>query len=447
MRRAFLTIWLAVVFLHFSQPLAQAQRLPQAAPESAGLSSERLARIGKIFGEDVEKGKLPGAVVAVARKGKLVYFEAIGFQDKPAGKGMAKDSIFRVYSMTKPWTSVAAMMLVEDGRIQLTDPVSKYLPAFKDLKVSVAARDPATGQETYTLEPAKREPTIQDLLRHTSGIAYDFVTRNAPVKEAYKTAGLTALGSEIREKMTPAEFVDQLSKAPLASQPGSIWEYSLSSALLGRVVEAVSGMPLSKFLGERLFKPLKMEDSSFSVSKEKAGRVAQPLLPYEVITIFDPAVPATNELGGEGGLSTAADYLRFCQMLLNGGQLDGVRILSPTTVALMTSDHLGAGFPSTPVSPGQLLLGTPGYTFGLGFMVRQGPGIAGVPGSTGEYMWGGAAGTFFWVDPKEELVAVFMSQGPFSTRTSYRRLIKQLVYAAIVDETPKATQAAALAGR
>ena len=444
MRRVFLVLFLSIVFPHFS---GQAQRLPEATPESVGLSAERLARIKKIFSEDIEKGKLPGAVVAVARKGKLVYFEAIGFQDKPAGKAMAKDSIFRVYSMTKPWTSVAAMMLVEEGRIQLTDPISKYLPAFKDLKVSVASKDPATGQDVYTVEAAKREPTIQDLLRHTSGIAYDFVTRNTPVKDAYKSVGLNALSSEVREKMTPAEFVERLAKAPLASQPGSTWEYSLSTALLGRVVEAVAGMPLSKFLDERLFKPLKMEDSSFSVAKEKGGRIAQPLLPNEGITVFDPTVPATNDLGGEGGLSTTADYLRFTQMLLNGGQLDGVRILSPTTIALMTSDHLGAGYQSSPVAPGQLLLGTPGYTFGLGFMVRQGPGIAAVPGSTGEFMWGGAAGTYFWVDPKEELAVVYMSQGPLTTRLSYRRLIKQLVYAAIVDEAPKATQAAALAGR
>ena len=218
MRRVFLVLFLSIVFPHFS---GQAQRLPEATPESVGLSAERLARIKKVFSEDVEKGKLPGAVVAIARKGKLVYFEAIGFQDKPAGKAMAKDAIFRVYSMTKPWTSVAAMMLVEEGRIQLTDPISKYLPAFKDLKVSVASKDPATGQDIYTVEPAKREPTIQDLLRHTSGIAYDFVTRNTPVKEAYKSVGLSALGSEVREKMTPAEFVERLVESA-AREPAGI---------------------------------------------------------------------------------------------------------------------------------------------------------------------------------------------------------------------------------
>ncbi len=432
MRSRWLWGWFVLFFVTLTPNGVPAQPLPTATPESVGLSSARLSKLKQVLASDVENGKLPGAVVAIARKGKLAYFEAIGFQDKPANKPMTKDAIFRIYSMTKPWTSVAAMMLAEEGRIQLADPVSKYLPAFKDLKVSVAAKDAASGQVTYATVPADREPTVQDLLRHTSGIAYDFVTRNAPVKEAYKAAGLEALGAEIRDKMTPAEFTDKLSKIPLANQPGAAWEYSLSTALLGRVIEQVAGMPLSKFLEDRVFKPLKMGDSSFSLGNEKAPRVAQPLLPYEVITIFDPTVPAANDLGGEGGLSTAADYVRFSQMLLNGGQLDGVRILSRSSVVLMTSDHLGPR-PSTVVSPGELLMGVQGYTFGLGFMVRSGPGIAGVPGSQGEFMWGGAAGTFFFVDPKEELVAVFMSQGPFSTRTAYRRAFKQLVYAALSD--------------
>jgi CubicO group peptidase (beta-lactamase class C family) len=421
----------APLFLFFMVNAAFAEPLPTVAPEAAGLSGERLSNLKKHFEESVKDGKLPGAVIAIARKGKLVYFESIGFRDKPAGAQMTKDAIFRIYSMTKPWTSVAAMMLAEEGRIQLTDPVSKYLPAFKDLKVSAATKN-AEGQVTYAMVPASREPTVQDLLRHTSGIAYDFVTKNQPVKEAYQSAGLQALGSGLRDKMTAAEFTEKLAKMPLSNQPGTAWEYSLSTALLGRVVEQVSGMPLSTFLDERLFKPLKMTDSSFAIEKEKASRVAQPLLPYESITIFDPAVPAANDLGGEGGLSTAADYIRFCQMLLNGGQLDGARVLSRTTVALMTSDHLGAR-PSSVVTPGELLLGGPGYSFGLGFMVRTQPGIAGVPGSEGEYMWGGAAGTFFWVDPKEELTAVLMSQGPFPTRAAYRRVVKQFVYAAIND--------------
>lgn len=413
-------------------PPASAAPLPRVMPEKVGLSTERLSRIGKVLSAEVEQGKLPGAVIAIARKGRLAWFEAVGFQDKPAGKPMAKDAIFRVYSMTKPWTSVAAMALVEEGKLQLTDPVSKHLPALKGLQVSVGKPDASSGQTVWSLVPAEREPTIQDLLRHTSGIAYEFVTRNAPVKEALAGAGLKALGGDIREKMTPEEMVEKLAKIPLASQPGTTWEYGLSTTVLGRVIEAVSGKRLGAFLEERLFTPLQMVDSAFAIPQSKAARVAQPLLPYEVITIYDPTVPAANDLGGEGGLSTAADYLRFGQMLLGGGRLGKTRILSRSTLALMTSDHL-AGRPSTPVDPGGLLLQVPGYTFGLGFMVRQGPGVAGVPGSQGEFMWGGAAGTFFWVDPKEELVAVFMSQGPFATRASYRRLIKQLVYQAIAD--------------
>ncbi len=431
MRRALLLTAFVIGLVHVLAPDVRAQTLPSASPEAVGLSGERLAQITKVFGAEVEQGRLPGAVVAVARKGKLVYFEAIGYQDKPAEKKMQKDSIFRIYSMTKPWTSVAAMMLVEEGKIQLPDPISKFLPAFKELNVSVATPNPSSGQATYELVPAAREPTIQDMLRHTSGIVYDFVTRNAPVKEAYEKSGLQAIGLEIRDKMTPAEFVERLAKAPLASQPGTVWEYSLSTALLGRVIEKVSGKPLSVFLEDRLFKPLGMMDSGFVVANEKASRIAQPLLPSS-FPEFDPTVPPANDLGGEGALSTAMDYLRFSQMLLEGGKLDGALILSRSSVTLMTSDHLGAR-PSSPVGPGELLLGVPGYTFGLGFMVRTGAGIAGVPGSPGEFMWGGAAGTFFWVDPKEELVVVFMSQGPFAIRVAHRRLVKQLVYAAIVD--------------
>jgi CubicO group peptidase (beta-lactamase class C family) len=430
MRHALLFTALVTGLSQFAAPDVRAQSLASAAPETVGLSGERLGRIAQVFGAEVDQGRLPGAVIAVARRGKLVYFEAVGYQDKPANKTMRKDSIFRVYSMTKPWTSLAAMMLVEDGKIQLPDPVSKFLPAFKGLNVSVATPH-AMGQTTYELVPAAREPTIQDLLRHTSGVAYDFVTRNVPVKETYEKSGLNAIGLDIRDKMTAAEFVERLAQAPLASQPGTQWEYSLSTALLGRVVEAVSGEPLSKFLEERLFEPLAMTDSGFMVPNEKAGRIAQPFLPH-AFTMFDPTVPPANDLGGEGGMSTAMDYLRFSQMLLDGGKLGGTPVVSRSTIALMTSDHLGAR-PSSPVGPGELLLGVPGYTFGLGFAVRTGAGTAGLPGSAGEYMWGGAGGTYFWVDPKEELAVVFMSQGPFPSRVVYRRLVKQLVYAAIVD--------------
>ena len=412
--------------------------LPRVSPEQVGMSKQRLDRIHDVLKQEVDQGKLPGTVVLVARRGKLVYADVIGFQNKDEGKPMSFDSIFRIASMTKPLVSVAAMMLVEEGKMELTDPVSKFFPAFKGQQVSVARTDGEFARMTYSLVPADREMTVQDLLRHTSGLAYGEVTLNTPVKEAYAKAGVYLPG--IRDydarNVTPAEEVDRLAKAPLAHQPGTVWEYGLSVDMLGRVVEAVSGKRLTDFLDERLFKPLKMTDTGFWVPPTKISRVAQPLAvdwaSGQAIKVIDVSQEPKNDSGGAGGVSTAADYLRFSQMLLNGGQLDGARVLSRTTVALMTSDQLGTRI-AAPFSPGELLLGTPGYTFGLGFMVRQGSGVAAVPGSPGEFMWAGWAGTFFWVDPKEELVAVYMSQAPSPVRAYYRRLVKELVYQAIVD--------------
>ncbi len=412
--------------------------LEQVPPEQVGVSKEKLGRIHDALQESIADGKLAGTVVLVARKGKLIYADAAGFQDKDEGKPMALDSIFRIYSMTKPLVSVAAMMLVEDGKIELTDPVSKFFPAFKGQQVSVARPDSEFARMTYTTVPADREIIVQDLLRHTAGLAYGEITLNAPVKDAYTKAGLYLPGVRDYDArdLTPAEEVERLAKAPLAHQPGTVWEYSLAVDLLGRVVEAASGKRLADFLAQRLFEPLKMQDTGFWVPGAKMGRVAQPLAvdfaSGQPIKVIDVSKEPKNDSGGAGGVSTAADYLRFAQMLLNGGQLDGTRVLSRTTVALMTSDHLGTRI-AAPVTPSELLLGTPGYTFGLGFAVRQGAGVAGVPGSAGEFMWAGYAGTYFWVDPKEELVVVYMSQAPSTARAYYRKLVKQLVYAAIVN--------------
>jgi CubicO group peptidase (beta-lactamase class C family) len=412
--------------------------LEQAPPEQVGVSKEKLGRIHDALQESIADGKLAGTVVLVARKGKLIYADAAGFQDKDEGKPMALDSIFRIYSMTKPVVSIAAMMLVEDGKIELTDPVSKFFPAFKGQQVSVARADGEFARMTYTTVPADREIIVQDLLRHTAGLAYGEITLNAPVKDAYTKAGLYLPGVRDYDArdLTPAEEVERLAKAPLAHQPGTVWEYSLAVDLLGRVVEAASGKRLADFLAQRLFEPLKMQDTGFWVPGAKMDRVAQPLAvdfaSGQPIKVIDVSKEPKNDSGGAGGVSTAADYLRFAQMLLNGGQLDGTRVLSRTTVALMTSDHLGTRI-AAPVTPSELLLGTPGYTFGLGFAVRQGAGVAGVPGSAGEFMWAGYAGTYFWVDPKEELVVVYMSQAPSTARAYYRKLVKQLVYAAIVN--------------
>jgi CubicO group peptidase (beta-lactamase class C family) len=412
--------------------------LEQAPPEQVGVSKEKLGRIHDVLAEHIAGGKLAGTVVMVARKGKLIYADAAGFQDKDEGKPMAPDAIFRIYSMTKPLVSVAAMMLVEDGKIELTDPVSKFFPAFRGQQVSVARTDGEFARTTYMTIPAEREIIVQDLLRHTAGLAYGEITLNTPVRDAYAKAGLYLPGVRDYDTrdLTPAEEVERLAKAPLAHQPGTVWEYSMAVDLLGRVVEAASGKRLADFLAQRLFDPLKMHDSGFSVPAGKIARLAQPLAvdfaSGQPIKLIDVSKEPRNDSGGAGGVSTAADYLRFAQMLLNGGQLDGTRVLSRTTVALMTSDHLGTRI-AAPVTPSELLLGTPGYTFGLGFAVRQGAGVAAVPGSAGEFMWAGYAGTYFWVDPKEELVAVFMSQAPSPARAYYRKLIKQLVYAAIVN--------------
>jgi CubicO group peptidase (beta-lactamase class C family) len=412
--------------------VAWAQSLPSAKPDEVGLSSERLDRVGQALKAEIANGKLPGAVALVARKGRVAYFESFGLQDKAAGTPMAKDAIFRIYSMTKPLVSVAAIMLMEDGRLVLTDPVSRHLPELTKLQVSAPRTDSTFARVTYQMVPAEREMTVQDLLRHTAGLAYGEITVNAPVKEAYAKAGAyqpSGLPFDARGT-TPAEQVTALSKAPLAHQPGTVWEYSVASDVLGRVVEAASGMRLGQFLQQRLFEPLKMPDSGFSLPTAKIRRLAQ-ASPDNPIKLIDVSAPPKNDSGGAGAVSTTMDYARFSQMLLNGGRLDDKRVLSRTSVSLMTSDHLARI--SAPVTPGELLLGTPGYTFGLGFAVRQGPGVAGVPGSAGEFMWAGFGGTYFWVDPKEELLGVLMTQAPSPERAYYRRLFKQLVYQAIID--------------
>src|SRR5262245_8594417 len=340
MRRLMLGAAVVGAFLIVASVTRAEMPVPLAQVQAAdvGMSAKRLERIGPVFKAEVEQGKLPGAVVMVARRGKLVHAEAVGLQDKNAGKAMALDSIFRIYSMTKPFVSVAAMMLVEEGKIQLTDPVSKFLPTFKGQRVSVAQADAEFARLTYTNVAAQREMTVQDLLRHTSGLAYGEITQNAPVKDAYAKAGVYLPGVRDYDSrdMTPAEQVDRMGAAPLAHHPGTVWEYSLSVDVLGRVVEKASGKRLSEFLDERLFKPLGMVDTAFSLPGDKMGRLAQPLATDlasgQPIKVIDVSAPPKNDSGGAGAVSTAADYLRFTQMLLNGGQLDGVRVLSRTTV-------------------------------------------------------------------------------------------------------------------
>jgi CubicO group peptidase (beta-lactamase class C family) len=405
--------------------LAFAQGLPTASPEAVGLSSARLARVTELVKGEIAKGRYPGAVALVARRGKVAYFEALGQRDPQSGAPMTKDAIFRLYSMTKPFASVAAMMLVEDGKILLSDPVSKYLPKLKNLQVSVPRVDPQTGRVSYALVPTEREMTIQDLMRHTSGLVYGVFTSHAAVKEAYAKEGVDW------ENVTPAEQIERLARVPLAHQPGSAWEYSLSTDVLGRVIEAVSGATLGQFLQERLFAPLQMTDTAFLVPNGKATRLAQPFakdpVSGDAVKLLDVTVAQKNDAGGAGSAGTVADYARFSQMLLNGGQLDRVRILGRATVAQMSSDHLGDIRVASPILPR-------GYGFGLGFAVRKETGLNWVTGSAGEYRWGGAAGTAFWVDPKEQMIVVWMTQAqPGPRRGEDRDLFRQLVQASLVD--------------
>ncbi len=405
--------------------------LPTSPPSLQGMSKERLARIRGVIRTEIDEHRMPGAVVLVARKGAIVHAEAIGWQDEAAGKILRRDAIFRAYSMTKPLVSVLAMMLVEEGKLQLTDPMSKFFPQFASMQVLSNPADPNSARE-----PAKRQITVQDLLRHTSGLTYGEFTRFESARKAYAEAGLFSPTVTMRSiSLTPDEQIDALASAPLVWQPGTTFDYSLSTDLLGRVLERISGKPLSALLDERLLAPLGMKDTQFVVPAAKASRIAEPLKTDPVtggptMKVLDITRPTGNDSGGGGISTTADDYMRFCQMLLNGGSLDGRRYLSRSAVALMTSDHLGPKI-ATPVQPGEVLMGVQGYTFGLGFMVRQGAGIAGVHGSEGDFAWGGIGGTFFWVDPKEQLIGVMMAQTPGAIRQSYRRMIKTLVYQAL----------------
>lgn len=406
------------------QAQAQAAPLPEVKPEEVGISSQRLERITQAMQQIVDKGELAGMVVMLARKGKLVYQKSFGMQDKDKHVPMATDSIFRVYSMTKPVVTVAAMVLVEEGKLSLDEPISKYLPEFKEMKVGVEGFDPATGAQTFYTVPAKRQITVQDLLRHTSGFTYGTSPRTQ-VQKMYAQAGLFS------QKWTLDSFCKELAKLPLQYEPGTVWEYSHSTDVLGHVVEVASGQPLDKFVAERILKPLKMNDTGFEVPAEKQSRLAQPQVDPQtgkVAELIDVTKPATFFAGGHGLVSTPGDYLRFAQMLANGGELDGVRILGPRTVAFMASDHVL----TDGISRGTNWLPGNGYGFGLGFAVRRDTGASEWPGSIGEFFWGGYAGTYFWIDPKEQVVPVFMSQEP-NRRQHYRVILRDLVYQSLVD--------------
>jgi CubicO group peptidase (beta-lactamase class C family) len=402
----------------------RAAPLPEASPEQVGMSAQRLAQIADVFRKGVDAGDMPGAVIMVARNGKLVYSQAVGMQDQAANKPMALDSIFRIYSMTKPIVTVGAMILVEEGKLALHEPVSKYIPEFKDMQVGIETFNSAMGTSTFQTIQAKRQITIQDLLRHTSGLTYGVFTGKTHIGKMYNDANLW-------QQKTIEEFCQALAKIPLRNEPGTVWEYGHSTDVLGRVIEVASGQPLDAFIAERVLKPLKMVDTGWDVPAEKQGRIAEPKAggdkDWDPVVMLDPRKKATLFAGGHGMMSTAGDYLRFAQMLVNGGQLDGVRILSRKTVAYMASNHLTAE-----ISKGPNFLPGPGYGFGLGFGVRLETGMSEWMGTPGEFYWGGYAGTAFWVDPAEKLTPVLMMQAP-GKRQQYRNLYRDLVYHAIVD--------------
>lgn len=415
----FLAILFISGFLHL-----HAGDLPQAKPEEVGLSSQRLAMITEVLRADVASKKIPGAVLLIARHGKLAYLESVGKVDPATDKPMTVDGIFRVYSMSKPITTVAAMMLVEDGKLNLENPVAMYLPEFAKMMVGVEKPD-AGGTPTLELVPARRPMSVYDLMRHTSGITYGFFGSGL-VKKAYDEARL------LQDDMSSAEFSQRVAKLPLSYQPGTTWDYGHSTDILGRVVEVISGKSLFQFEKERLLDPLGMSDTSFFVADPlKHARIAEPFADNRNIgrnaEFSNPRIAQKFEAGGGGLVSTASDYARFLQMLLNGGSLDGKRFLAPRTVQLMTSEHAGA---SSGIAPG--MLANTGYGFGLGFAVRRSTGEAPVPADPGEYNWNGAGGTTMWVNPKADLLVVFMVQTT-KQNLRYRSLLRNMIYAAVLQ--------------
>jgi CubicO group peptidase (beta-lactamase class C family) len=416
-----------------------AQDLPRAArPEDVGLSSARLERISAILRDHVDRKHIAGAVALIARNGKVAYLETIGMADVEAQKPMAPDTIFRIASMTKPITSLAAMMLYEDGQFLLTDPVSKFLPDFKDPKVGIPPAPGSPADTPYTLVPAKREITIKDLLTHTSGITYRFWGRPY-FADLYKKSGVP--DGLTQTPGTMAETVRKLAKLPLANQPGEAYEYGLNTDVLGHMVEVVSGMALDRFFEQRIFRPLGMKDTYFSLPEEKVSRLAAVYtaangsglrkVGEEIInenehteysTTFQYRGPRTYLSGGAGLVSTAGDYFRFCQMLLNGGELNGVRLVSRKTVELMRASHTG-----------DLEVGLvgPGNGFGLGFGVVKDIGQSTQIASADSYYWGGFFSTIFWVDPQEKLVGILLTQtrpfGPHNILSQFRVLANSAI--------------------
>jgi CubicO group peptidase (beta-lactamase class C family) len=396
-------------------PVPQTPPLPLAKPESIGLFAPALQRMSDVLRREIDNGTIPGATIMVARRGQIGWFDALGKQSPSQAAAMTQDTIFRIFSMTKPVVSVGVMMLLEEGHFLLDEPIAKFIPEFANQKVGVE------NDGRLDLVPLKRPITIQDLLRHTSGITYEH-TGNALVQQLYQQSRVRS------RKLSNAEHATLVASLPLICQPGAEWNYSRSTDILGRLIEIVSGKTLGAFLKERIFIPLQMTETGFHTGAENAARLAEPFStdPWtgEKVQLFNMLEKPVMESGGGGLVSTTMDYARFCQMLLNAGTLDGSRIIGRKTLELMASDHLDASVKI------QGTLTQPGHSFGLGFGVRTQQGIAPFMGSVGQFFWSGMGGTFFWIDPKEDLFAVFKSQGP-GQRVYTRTLVRNMVYAAL----------------
>ncbi|ACB94856.1 serine hydrolase domain-containing protein [Beijerinckia indica] len=398
--------------------------LPRAKPEDVGFSSERLARIGAILLQDIEHGQIPGAVLAIARHGKLVFLHAYGWRDKATHSPMTTDTLFNIASMTKPMTTVGALMLYERGLLLMNDPLTKYFPQFSDQRV--AARDDKDNITTNSV-PVTNKIVIQDLLRHTSGIVYGN-RGTSPVHKMYPESSVTAAS-----EMTGKAFLDKLAALPLLHQPGAVWDYGFGLDIVGLLIESVSQQSLGSYLEANLFAPLGMHDTGFFIKPEKANRYAKPLPIDPVSRQKQTLLPNLTEkllfdCGGDCAYSTATDYLRFALMLLKGGDSGKAHILGRKTADYMLANQLG---PQVVNLIGQADPTRANYGFGLGLAVRTTPGIAPMLGSIGSFGWPGSSGTDWWVDPKEDLVVVYLSAAPGAIRWHYRQKINALVYQAL----------------
>ena len=413
----------------FLVPLAlyAADPLPRAKPEAVGMSSARLARIEAAINAEIEKGRMPGAVIAVARRGKLVYYRAFGYLDKSAGTKMTTDAIFSIASMTKPMVAAGALELVEQGKLQIEDPLPQYFPQFAKMQVAVLRKDDTAGG-AFDSVPAARAITMRDLMTHTSGIIYG--GRGSTAVHKLYPAGSSSAGTA----MSGQEFLDKIAKNPLLHQPGTTWDYGFGLDVLGLVIEKISGQTLGQYLEGNLWKPLGMKDTAFNVPADKLNRYARALASDpdtgKPQSVLDLSKPLRFECGGGCAASSAADYLRFAQMLLNGGQLDGKRLLGRKTVEYMLTNQLAPGVVNliANADPTRADMG-----FGLGLAVQTTPGIVRTQGSVGSFSWPGAYGTNWFADPQEQLAVVFMAQTPGPIRWHYRYLVNTLVNQAIID--------------